>query len=109
MKKFLRVLDYILFFSKELLKANYKVSRAVLRRKLPETASFVKVPTDLKNEWSLFIYANSITLTPGTISVEIAEDKKSILVHTLFLDSTKKDFIAECRDGFEKRLKGIFK
>jgi multisubunit Na+/H+ antiporter MnhE subunit len=41
--------------------------------------------------------------------VEIAEDKKSILVHTLFLDSTKKDFIAECRDGFEKRLKGIFK
>lgn len=72
---------YILLLVKEIIKANLTVCRMILTRKEIMEPVIVKVPTDLKTQTARVILANSITLTPGTITVSMTEHE--LLVHCL--------------------------
>ncbi len=67
-------LYYILLFMWLCLKANLDVAYRVLHPKLPINPGIVKVRTKLKRPISRVALANSITLTPGTLSVDITDD-----------------------------------
>ncbi len=79
----------------EMVKANIDVAKIVLSPSMPISPCFVKVPLKLKKDVNKVIYANSITLTPGTLSVDINE--KEILVHALTEEvaASMKDNILE--------------
>ncbi|MEM7507536.1 MAG: Na+/H+ antiporter subunit E [Pseudomonadota bacterium] len=62
------------------------VTRIILDPKLPISPKMVKVPAGQKTATGLATYANSITLTPGTISVEVSERGKAIWVHAITAD-----------------------
>lgn len=47
--------------------------------------------------------ANVITLTPGTLSLDVADDRKTLFVHFMHVDD-KEEAITEIKDGFERRL-----
>lgn len=73
--KFIMLIYYALVvFMKELWKANVDVAKRALNPSLPVNPGIVKVPSELKSEYALAMLANSITLTPGTITVDIAEE-----------------------------------
>ncbi len=65
----------------EIVKANLMVASIVLQAKMPISPHFVIVTTGLKHDLSRVIYANSITITPGTISVSLTGD--TLVVHAL--------------------------
>ena len=73
--------QYLYYLIKEIVSANISVSRMILTRKEEMEPVLVHVRTDLKTETARVILANSITLTPGTITVSLTEDK--LLVHCL--------------------------
>ena len=73
--------QYLYYLVKEIITANLVVSRMVLTRKEQMEPVIVHVHTDLKSETSRVILANSITLTPGTITVSMTDD--DLLVHCL--------------------------
>ena len=73
--------QYLYYLVKEIVLANVAVSRMILTRKEEMEPVLVHVHTDLKSETARVILANSITLTPGTITVSLTEDK--LLVHCL--------------------------
>jgi len=73
--------QYLYYLIKEIFFANISVSRMILTRKEEMEPVLVHVCTDLKTETARVILANSITLTPGTITVSLTEDK--LLVHCL--------------------------
>lgn len=75
---FVRYLYYLL---KEIILANLTVTRLMLSRKEELEPVLVHVRADLKSETARVILANSITLTPGTITVSMTDDK--LLVHCL--------------------------
>jgi len=62
-------------FPIELIKANWDVARRALDPKLPINPGIVKVPSELKSQYGQAMLADSITLTPGTITMEVAEDE----------------------------------
>jgi len=72
---------YLYCLIKEIITANLVVSRMILTRKEQMEPVIVHVHTDLKSETARVILANSITLTPGTITVSMTED--DLLVHCL--------------------------
>lgn len=72
---------YVLLLLKEIVKANLAVCRMILTRKEIMEPVIVKVHTDLKTETARVMLANSITLTPGTITVSLAGQE--LLVHCL--------------------------
>ena len=80
-KKIPSFCQYLYYLVKEIIAANITVSRMILTRKEQMEPVLVHVHTDLKTETARMMLANSITLTPGTITVALTEN--DLLVHCL--------------------------
>ncbi len=76
-----RLVSYCLSMTYLIIKANIDVATRVLDPDLPINPAIVEYQTKLKSNLAKTIYANSITLTPGTLTVEI--DKNKLYVHCL--------------------------
>jgi len=76
-----KILSYFVWLGKEIVKANVQVFKAVLSPDMEISPKMVKIPSKPKTEIGKTMFGNSITLTPGTVSVEMSEDE--ILVHAL--------------------------
>jgi len=77
----LRPLLFLPWLVWEIARSNVAVARIILDPRLPIQPSVFRVPTSQKTDLGRVIYANSITLTPGTISLHV--DKDEITVHAL--------------------------
>ena len=80
------VFRYLCWLIVEVLKSNLEVTRQIFNPKLPIDPLLKAIPAKQKTEFGRVIYANSITLTPGTVAINIAVNG-DILVHALNSDS----------------------
>lgn len=80
-KKTVQFLKFIGILLVEILKSNIQVAKIVLSPSLPIEPSFIRVPRTFKRDFDKVIYANSVTLTPGTLTVDVDED--GFLIHAL--------------------------
>jgi len=92
-----------------LAKANFDVAYRVITGKIKP--GIVKISPDLKTDLGVTILANSITLTPGTLSVDVDEEKKELFIHWINVDeeAVKKKPV-DCRyvcGGFPKWIRRI--
>jgi len=100
---------YVPMFLWECLKANIDVALRVLNPKLPINPGIVKVKTTLKSDTGLTFLANSITLTPGTLCVDIDAEKGILYIHWIDVKTQDTDKATELIvSPFEKILKKIF-
>jgi len=87
-----KTLFYFTWLGKEIVKANIIVVKAVLKPDLVVSPTLVKIPVGQKTDLGRSMFANSITLTPGTVSVDFDDDH--ILVHALTKDlANAEDFV----------------
>jgi multicomponent Na+:H+ antiporter subunit E len=77
----LRIVGYLIWLAKEIAKANIDVARLIIDPRLPISPCIIRVPATQKTDLGRVIHANSITLTPGTVSVELEEGE--IIVHAI--------------------------
>lgn len=107
--RYLWFILYLPFFIWECLKANIDVAYRVIHPKRPINPGIVKVKTTLKSDTALTFLANSITLTPGTLSVDIDQEQGVLYVH--WIDVRDKDVEGATRlvvHRFERILRKIF-
>jgi multicomponent Na+:H+ antiporter subunit E len=101
------VLLYVIVLSVEVVKANLDVARRIVDPRLPIKPGIVIVKTGLRQDIAKMILANSITLTPGTFTLDIIGDQ--LLVHWIDVSvENTADATAAIGDRFEKYLKVIF-
>jgi multicomponent Na+:H+ antiporter subunit E len=74
---------FIVRFMKELAVANYQVVKLVLSPELSIRPGFVSIPLSAQSDFEITSFANAITLTPGTISVHVPEDRHAIVIHAI--------------------------
>lgn len=104
----LKVLEYALIVLRDIAMSNVQVAYLVLFRSGDSLRSrFVTVPIDLQSPEAIAVLAGTITMTPGTLSADIAADGSAILVHCLEADDPDA-VVAAIKDGYERRLKEIF-
>jgi multicomponent Na+:H+ antiporter subunit E len=98
---------YLIHFIIALLLANLDMARRVLSPSLSLNPEVVEVKTDLQSRFGKLLLANSITLTPGTLTVDVIGDR--LLVH--WIDSSPgKDLESATLSiaaGFEKHIRGF--
>lgn len=107
--RYLWFLYYIPLFVWECIKANIDVAFRVAHPDLPINPGIVKVKTALKSDTGLTFLANSITLTPGTMSVDIDPENGYLYIH--WIDVKDKDIQRATEiivKNFEDVLKRIF-
>lgn len=106
-KRFIFFLWYIIILFFEIIKANFDVASRVIRPSLPINPGVVIIQTKLKSDIAKTILANSITLTPGTFTLDIQEDR--LLIHWIDVKATDIKKATEIIAGkFEKYLRIIF-
>ncbi|QCU89158.1 Na+/H+ antiporter subunit E [Thiomicrorhabdus sediminis] len=91
----------------DILIANVIVAKLILGNKHNLEPKFLHIPLDLENPLAIGILANTISLTPGTVSCDLSEDKKILLVHGLH-ESDPESTINEIKQRYEKPLKKVF-
>jgi len=106
-KMILFFLVYVIVLLWEIIKANFDVAYRVIHPKMPIKPGIVVIKTSLKSDIAKMILANSITLTPGTFTLDVIGDK--LLVHWINVKTEDIDE-ATCLIGqrFEKYLRVIF-
>ena len=98
---------YYGYFLRELFKSNLNMAAIVLSPSLPITPGIVKVRTRLKSRMGRLMLANSITLTPGTLTVEMAGEW--LYIHCVTLGATDVEAAtAEIVSGFESYLEVMY-
>lgn len=103
-----KVIAFIFFFLYELLKANLHVAYDVITPTFYMRPGIIAVPLSAKTDLEITVLANLISLTPGTLSLDISDDREVLYVHAMFIKD-KNEFIADIKNGFEKRLLEIMR
>lgn len=91
----------------QILIANMMVARLILTNQNKLQPGFLSVPLELTSPLAISLLANTISLTPGTVSCDLSEDQKSLLIHALHINDAEAT-VTEIKHMFEQPLKEIF-
>jgi multicomponent Na+:H+ antiporter subunit E len=106
--RLLRLPGFALFFAREIVVSNLKVAAAVLAPEGRLRPAIVAVPLRLDRDAEIALLADLITLTPGTLSLDVSPDRRTLYVHAM--STTSPDELRrEIRDGFERRILEVFR
>lgn len=104
-----RILSLGGLFLFELMASAVRVALLVIRPDLKTAIrpAIVAVPLTVKSDGEITLLANLITLTPGTLSIDVAPDRSVLYVHALVMND-RDDLIAEIANGFERKVREVF-
>lgn len=98
------IIKLFCIFIRELILSNIAVLKVVLKPKLDMKPGIFALETELQSEWEITILANLITLTPGTLVIDVSEDNKILYVHAMNLDDNIQSEIDGIKNTFEKAI-----
>jgi len=94
------------YFVWELVLANLKVARDVLMPVKRLRPGIVAVPLDLKTDWQITLLSILITLTPGTLSLDVSTDRRVLFIHAMHVTDPEA-LRREIKSGFERRIRRL--
>lgn len=102
-----RMVVYLVIMLWDILVASLSVARLILSPRRPRPI-FVCYPLQLEHPLAITMLAGTISLTPGTVSADISDDRKTLLIHTLDADSDQ-EVIDAIHNRYEKPLMEMFR
>jgi multicomponent Na+:H+ antiporter subunit E len=102
-RKIPKAISFFFYFLKELIVANIKVAYDIITPTDYMKPGIIAIPLDAETDFEITLLANLITLTPGTLSLDVSSDKKVLYLHALYVDDPEK-FKLEIKNELEKKL-----
>lgn len=96
------------FFLHQLVKTNLRVAYEVLTPTHYMRPGILALPLDAKTDREIMLLANLISLTPGTLSLEVSPDRKFLFVHSMYIDDIEQEK-QNLKQGIERRLLEIMR
>jgi multicomponent Na+:H+ antiporter subunit E len=93
----------LVLFIKELILSNIAILKVILRPKLDISPGIFALPTELTKDWEITLLANLITLTPGTLVIDISDDNKLLYIHAMDVKDVDTA-IHDIKNTFEKAI-----
>jgi multicomponent Na+:H+ antiporter subunit E len=107
-ERFWRALGLGLFFVKELVVSSLRVVWEVLTPGQRSRPGIIALPLDVETPVEITMLANLISLTPGTLSLELSEDRRTLYVHAMFIDDVEA-LRDETKNQLEQRILRVFR
>lgn len=101
--RILRSIGFIFFFLKELLISSVRVAVDVIKPTIVFQPGVIAFPLRASSDMEITLLANVISLTPGTLSLDVSEDRKTLYIHAMYA-ADPEAVREEIREGLEKRL-----
>lgn len=96
----------VAFFLREVFVSALRVARDVLSPRVRMRPAIVEVPLDLRRDEQITLLAILITLTPGTIALDVTPDRRVLVVHAMFAADVER-VRADIKTGFERRIREL--
>jgi multicomponent Na+:H+ antiporter subunit E len=90
----------------ELVRANLRVALDVATPRFHMRPGVIRVPLDVKSDAEILLLAALINLTPGSVALDVSDDRKVMYVHVMYI-RTPDEARAEIKDGFERRVRQL--
>lgn len=103
-----RLAGFAAFFLWELLKANLRVAHDVLTPRHRMRPGVIAVPLEEVSNMQLLVLTTLITLTPGTLSLDISSDRGTLYIHAMYIDDLER-FREAIRAGYERRVREVLR
>ncbi|MFD1708669.1 Na+/H+ antiporter subunit E [Siminovitchia sediminis] len=97
------IIQLLFIFIRELVLSNIAVLKVVLQPKMKNNPGIFALETKLTSDWEITLLANLITLTPGTLVVEISDDHRTLYIHAMDIGDVD-EAIEDIRGSFEKAI-----
>ena len=101
------LLRYLVVVMYDILIGSVRVARLILGRPSSLRPAFITIPLELETDLAISLLANTISLTPGTVSVLVSADRRTLTVHSLDTADAAA-MVAEIKHRYEAPLKAIF-
>ena len=102
-----RVIRLFGYFLWELVTSSIQVAWDVLTPRHRAEPALVEMPLDVESDAEILLVTNLISLTPGTLSVDVSADRKTLLVHAMFARDPEA-LVADLKDGMERMVREVF-
>jgi multicomponent Na+:H+ antiporter subunit E len=93
----------VFIFIKELILSNIAIVKVVLKPKLDMSPAIFAMDTELTKDWQITLLSSLITLTPGTLVIDVSEDNKTLFIHAMNIGELE-DEINSIKSSFEKAI-----
>lgn len=98
-----RIVTLLVYFLKELVRSNLLVLWDVLTPTHISRPGIVALPLTAESDLEIFLVANLISLTPGTLTLDISPDRRELYVHVMFLEDVEATR-QHIKEGIERRI-----
>lgn len=88
MLKIYYILSFIGFYLLKLIQSNIYIAYDILTPRMSTNPGLIEVPLTLKSDFGLLLFSNLLSMTPGTLVMDIYENREIALVHVLYLTSS---------------------
>jgi multicomponent Na+:H+ antiporter subunit E len=103
--KVIKALGLIFFFLKELTLASLVVAWDVITPRLNVESGLIALPLDARTNLEITLLASLVSLTPGTLSLDVSEDKRYLYIHAVYIKKGDVESLKrQIKNGFERRL-----
>jgi multicomponent Na+:H+ antiporter subunit E len=102
-EKTMQFVRFALFFIKELVVSSYRVAKDVIKPLPLMRPGIIGIPLDAETDLEITMLANLITLTPGTLSLDVSPDRKTLYIHAMYIVDPNA-LRQEIKEGMERRL-----
>ena len=107
-KRLPKVISFLFFFVYELLLANLEVAYDLITPTFFMKPGIIRFELAAKTDMEITLLSNLISLTPGTMVLDVSDDKKVLYIHVMYVRDREK-FVARIKKGFERRLLNILR
>ncbi|TYC56480.1 Na+/H+ antiporter subunit E [Rhodobacterales bacterium] len=107
-KRISKVFGLAVLFVYELVLSAWRVAMIVLQPKIELQPGIIAFPLTVDRDFEITMLANLITLTPGTLSVDVSEDRKTLYVHCIDVPDPQAT-IDDIKNGFERKILEVFR
>ena len=101
--KLFEAIRFVAFFLYELVLSNLRVAWDVLTPRAYRRPGVVAIPLEASTDLEITLLANLVTLTPGSLSLDVSSDRKCLFVHAMFVEDADQ-IRSDIKQGFERRV-----
>lgn len=104
-RKVRQAIDLFFFFVWELIQSNLRLAHDVVTPKHYMRPAIVAVPLDARSDLEITLLANMVSLTPGTLSLDVSADRRVLFLHAMYVDNNDIEAVRRgIKEGFERRI-----
>lgn len=106
-RKILQLIGFVFFYLKEVLLSNIRIAADILTPRHRMKPGVIAVPLENLTDPQLLILTNLVSMTPGTLCLDVSDDRKVLYIHAMYVEDAEQ-LRREIKVGFEKKILEVF-